>query len=138
MITVTRRHSFEYAHRVLGHLGRCRHLHGHGGVVEITIGADELDDSGMVVDFSIIKSVLCKWIDDNLDHQILLNAEDPQLLHLQRTEEKKPFVMPNGNPTAENMAKLIYEKCRELISSSLQVVRIRLYETPGCYADYPG
>ncbi len=150
MTTITRQLQFDYGHRVLGHGGRCRHLHGHRGVAEITVQAPELNDLGMVVDFSLVKELVGGWIDKTLDHNMLLHQDDP-LLELTKATPKgfqskayievfggrPPFVMPTGNPTAENIAQVIYQKAEELLAPrGLTVVLVRLFETPNCWADY--
>ena len=134
--TVTRSFEFDYGHRVLGHGGKCRHLHGHRGKAMVTVSAPQLDDLSMVIDFSAIKEKIGGWIDSALDHNLLLNVKDPQLNHLMKTEERKPFVMPSGNPTAENISRLIYYKSKEILGEDFKMVRVRLYETPNCFADY--
>jgi 6-pyruvoyltetrahydropterin/6-carboxytetrahydropterin synthase len=135
VITITRRLEFDYGHRVLGHEGKCKHLHGHHGVAEITIQAPELDAVGRVVDFGVVKILVGGWLDSNWDHQLLLNSNDPQLPYLRNTEDRAPYSM-KGNPTAENMAKELFGVCIELLASHLKVVGVRIYETPNCWADY--
>src|SRR5262245_52482042 len=73
----TRKLEFDAGHRVLGHGGKCRHLHGHRYVAEVTCYAEELDKLGFVVDFSVIKTVVGDWIDENFDHNMILNPKDP-------------------------------------------------------------
>src|SRR5436853_739224 len=105
MITITRRFEFDYGHRVLGHEGKCRHLHGHRGVAEVTVQGLELDSLGRVIDFSVLKREVGEWIDNNWDHNILLNTQDP--LWQEVPEEslifanRRPFLFGNRNPTAE-------------------------------------
>src|ERR1700679_458082 len=77
MFEVTREISFCYGHRLLNYEGKCKHLHGHNGVAEITVAGDRVDERGMVMDFSDIKAVMLKWIDDNYDHRLLLHKDDP-------------------------------------------------------------
>ena len=55
MFQVTREIDFCYGHRLLNYEGKCKHLHGHNGRVVITLEASELDERGMVIDFSEIK-----------------------------------------------------------------------------------
>ena len=68
---------FCYGHRLLDYEGKCRHLHGHNGRVEIELEGDRLDSRGMVVDFGDIKKGMKRWIDDNLDHRMILRSDDP-------------------------------------------------------------
>lgn len=136
MITTTRRLEFDAGHRVLGHGGKCRHLHGHRYAVEITVQAERVDDLGMVIDFGQIKERVGAWIDENLDHRLILNPDDPQALHMQATEEIPPYYMPQGeNPTAENLAKLIFGVSERMLPT-FHIVGVRVWETPNCYADY--
>lgn len=140
MLTITRKFEWDSGHRVLGHEGKCRHLHGHRYVAEVTVTAPELNKLGMVIDFSILKTVVGKWIDDNWDHNLLLNAADP-MLDIPPTSAvwggKKPYIMPVGNPTAEMMASCLHSlSALLLLPYEMIVTKIRVYETPNCYADY--
>lgn len=141
MITITRRMEFDAAHRVLGHEGKCKHLHGHRYVAEVTIRAPELDGLGRVIDFGVVKEIVGKWVDDNWDHNTLLNASDPLLLVAGqgRTPDligRKPYVMAYGNPTAENIAAALFNVSRAILPEAFTVTHVRIYETPNCFADY--
>ncbi|MEI6082900.1 MAG: 6-carboxytetrahydropterin synthase QueD [Verrucomicrobiota bacterium] len=133
MFKVTKHIDFCYGHRLLNYDGQCKHLHGHNGRVEIDIESAQLDARGMVVDFADIKRILKAWIDDTLDHRMLLNKADPLLPTLQQSGEL--YVVMEENPTAENIAKLIYDHAR---TEGLPVVEVRLWETPTSYATYRG
>ena len=134
--TITRKLEWDSGHRVLGHGGKCRHLHGHRYVAEVTVEASNLDQLGMVVDFSTVKTLVGKWIDDNWDHNLLLHSDDPQWEHLVLTEERPPYCMGQENPTAENIARHLATVARELLGPSLTIKRVRIYETPNCWADW--
>ncbi len=131
MYRVTREFDFCYGHRLLNYEGKCRHLHGHNGRAVITLQASGLDPRGMLVDFTEIKQTVQHWVDENLDHNLLLCREDPILPVLQARGERV-FVM-DDNPTAENIAKLIFDQAR---SAGLPVVEVRLWETDRCHASY--
>src|SRR5437763_1124259 len=106
MYGVTREIRFCYGHRLLNYDGKCRHLHGHNGRAVITLAADRLDGRGMVLDFTQIKDTVSAWIDRTLDHRMLLHADDPALPLLKTLNE--PVHVMSVNPTAENIARLIY------------------------------
>ncbi|HEY2155648.1 MAG TPA: 6-carboxytetrahydropterin synthase [Isosphaeraceae bacterium] len=133
MYRVTREIQFCYGHRLLDYDGKCRHLHGHNGVAVITLEAPRLDAKGMLVDFGEIKSKVQRWIDETLDHTMILCVRDPLLPALQEFNERV-FIMEE-NPTAENIARLIYDRA---VESNLPVVEVRLWETPNCHATYVG
>ena len=77
MFRVTREIDFCYGHRLLNYAGKCRYLHGHNGRAIITLEAARLDALGMVVDFSRIKQAIQGWIEEALDHKMLLHKDDP-------------------------------------------------------------
>ncbi len=83
MFRVTREIDFCYGHRLLDYDGDGRFLHGHNGRAIITLEAPELDARGMLVDFTDIKRQVQVWIDENLDHNLLLCRADPILPVLQ-------------------------------------------------------
>lgn len=131
MFSVSREIDFCYGHRLLNYPGKCRHLHGHNGRVVITFEASGLDDRGMVLDFSEIKRVVSRWIDEHLDHRMILNRADPVVPMLQELNE--PMFLIDVNPTAESIAKLIFDVARQ---QGFPVVDVRLWETPRCCARY--
>jgi 6-pyruvoyltetrahydropterin/6-carboxytetrahydropterin synthase len=133
MFRVTREIDFCYGHRLLDYNGKCKYLHGHNGRAVITIEAAELDRRGMVLDFSDIKSVVSRWIDENLDHRMILHRDDPAVSVLRELGE--PLYLLDVNPTAENIAKLIHEFTRD---QGFPVVQTHLWETPHCFATYSG
>jgi len=133
MYRVTREIKFCYGHRLLNYDGKCRHLHGHNGRAVITLETAQVDRLGMVVDFSRIKEVVSAWIDQTLDHKMLLHRDDPVLPFLQRQGE--PVYVLDVNPTAENIARLIYDFTA---AQGFPVVEVQLWETDHCFATYCG
>lgn len=131
MYRVTREIDFCYGHRLLNYDGKCKYLHGHNGRAVIAVEAESLDHRGMVLDFSDIKQVVSTWIDENLDHRMILNRDDPAAPMLRELGE--PLFLIDENPTAENIAKLIHEVA---IRAGFPVVETHLWETPRCFATY--
>ncbi|HEX4148661.1 MAG TPA: 6-carboxytetrahydropterin synthase, partial [Pirellulales bacterium] len=107
MFRVTREIDFCYGHRLLNYDGKCKYLHGHNGRAVIAVEAARLDERGMVLDFSDIKDVVSRWIDENLDHRMLLHRDDPAVPMLRAMGE--PMYLLDTNPTAENLARLIFD-----------------------------
>ena len=131
MYLVSRQIDFCYGHRLLNYEGKCRFLHGHNGRVVISLAAEELDDRGMVLDFGDIKHVVSKWIDETLDHRMLLHRDDPAIAALEKLGE--PLFLMDVNPTAENIARTISDFTQ---SQGFPIVETRLWETPKCYATW--
>ena len=139
MITVSRYHDFCCGHRVVGHEGKCKQLHGHEYRIHFECAAPDLDQVGRVIDFSIIKECLCNWLEDQWDHKFLLWQQDPILNTVFRDVpsvallgiELVPF-----NPTAENIGYyLLHTICPSLLGHGLvKVVSITVEETKKCSA----
>lgn len=131
MYKVTKVINFSYGHRLLNYSGKCCNLHGHNGKVEIEIFSEKLNDIGMVVDFIEIKNKIQKWIDDNLDHKMLLSKDDP-VVKILKDNNEDVYIM-DTNPTAEAIAKLIYDFA---VSKKFPVKEVKLWETETSFAVY--
>lgn len=131
MFRVSREIDFCYGHRLLDYPGKCRFLHGHNGRAIIAFESDHLDDRGMVLDFNEIKQLVSAWIDQALDHRMILHRDDPVVPELKRLGE--PLLLLDRNPTAENIARLILEYAA---ARGLPVAEVKLWETPRCSAAY--
>lgn len=135
MIRCSRYHDFSSGHRVAGHESKCRFLHGHNYRVHFTAAAPELDSLGRVVDFSVLKSTLCQWLEDAWDHKTLIWSGDILLSHLLDVVGDSIVVVP-FNPTAENMASyLLHVVGPNLLPLPLRLVEVRVDETRKCSAE---
>ena len=131
MYSVVKRIEFCYGHRLVDYEGVCRHPHGHNAVAEIEIRAEALADSAMVRDFGEIKRVVEAWVKRELDHKMILRRDDPLVEALHALGE--PVYVVDVNPTAECIARLLYEQVRD---AGLPVARVTLWETPSSRATY--
>ncbi len=131
MYCVTKRLDFCYGHRLVNHDGVCRHLHGHNAMVEIDVTAETLDARDMVVDFGDIKRAVKDWIDRELDHKMILRHDDP-LVEVLRAQGEPVYTL-DSNPTAERLARLVFETARGF---GFNVSAVRLWETPGSCASW--
>jgi 6-pyruvoyltetrahydropterin/6-carboxytetrahydropterin synthase len=131
MFRVAREIEFCYGHRLLNYDGKCKYLHGHNGKAVIILENESLDERGMLVDFSDIKKQVATWIDLNLDHRMILSKADPFAEYFQ--QQGQPVFLIDANPTAENIAKLIFDFAK---SQKLPVLEVTLWETFKSYASY--
>lgn len=133
-ITAERYHDISCGHRVVGHEGKCKTLHGHNYRVHFVVGAPELDGLGRVLDFTAIKESLCMWLENNWDHRMLIWAKDPMLPVLEKLD-RSVVVLP-FNPTAENMAHFLLKVIgpQQLLNSGITLVEVRVEETRKCTA----
>lgn len=137
MIKAERYHDISCGHRVVGHEGKCRFLHGHNYRIHFTVAATQLDSIGRVVDFSVIKSALCAWLEDHFDHKFLIWSEDPMLAALQEVSSESLVIVP-FNPTAENIARYLVDVIgpQRLNQDGVQLISCKVEETAKCSATY--
>lgn len=138
---ITRKGSFDSGHRVMNERMKCFNVHGHTYLYELEFEFNEMEEIGYAIDFKEIKRVGCQWIDDMLDHGMILNPKDTQLISTTKDLGSKLWLMSlNGageycNPSAENIAKEIFLAMDILFKGyrNLRIHKITLYETPNCY-----
>ncbi len=136
-VSATRFHQISAGHRVCGHEGKCQHLHGHNYGFHLTCEPTEgLDSIGRVIDFSVIKELLCEWLEDNWDHHFLVWEEDllkSFLLDIDSTVVVVPF-----NPTAENLAGYMVNVVGpiQLLGTGVILTKVIVEETAKCSATY--
>lgn len=136
--TATRYHDISCGHRVVGHEGKCAHLHGHNYRVWFTVeGVQGVDSLGRVLDFSVMKSKLCYWLEDQWDHCMLIWIEDPMRTTLAPLDPQGVWLSP-FNPTAEAMARYLVEVVgpQQLAGTRTRLVRVQIDETRKCSATY--
>lgn len=140
MTTVTRYHDISAGHRVYGHEGACKHLHGHNYRIHFKV-CGGLDEQGRVIDFSVIKSKLCMWLENNFDHKMILWEKDP--LQLDFCHDPKLDLMDHlcivpFNPTAEGIARYLVEEIGpvQLKGTSCVLIECTVEETRKCSATY--
>lgn len=131
MFSVTQELRFCYGHRLLEHPGKCGRLHGHNGVARITLRATALDARGMVTDFDDVEKALRTFVDESIDHRLLLHRDDPAAQVLRAAGET--FVALEVHPTAENIARMIFDHARR---AGLPVALVEVVEQQGSMAAY--
>lgn len=112
---------FEAAHQLPDYPGKCCRLHGHNWKVEVTVTGEELNHLGMVMDFKELKNEVGTVI-DTLDHYYLNDLP----------------AFKTMNPTAENIAKYIYDSLAELAAfqQAIKVSCVQVWESPRSAVKY--
>ena len=110
MFQITREIDFCFGHRVLGD-PRCGNLHGHNVYASLTLQSEQLDSLGMVLDFTQIKRVVSAWIDEQLDHRMILQRDDPATQRLARIGE--PLYVVDQPPTFAAIGEIILKYAAE-------------------------
>ncbi len=137
IITISRRLEWDAAHRIPGHEGACKAIHGHRYVAEIEVSGPQMDALGRIVDFGVIKTEVGGWIDRNFDHTAVFGRNDPEVAAIAELNEKmgRPVYWLDGAPTAEGLVAELARVIPELLAPhSIQLESIRLWETPNCWA----
>ena len=134
-VTCTRRIEFDAGHRLMRHESKCRNVHGHRYVLDLTCAADALDDVGRVIDFAAIKHIVGGWIDSHIDHGFIVQEGDNLMAGL-LADGTKIKVVP-FSPTAEHLVSYIALQAQVMLANvGISVTHARLYETPNCWADW--
>jgi 6-pyruvoyltetrahydropterin/6-carboxytetrahydropterin synthase len=141
---ITRRLEFDAGHRIPDHASQCQHLHGHRYAIEISlegrvIDAPGCEANGMVMDFSEIKRIAREKIVSHWDHAFLAWREDTRVVEFLASLPGHKTVIFDKVPTAENLAaaafRILDAAYRDTYGNALRLERVRLFETPGCWAD---
>ena len=112
---VFKRFTFEAAHRLPNHPGKCRELHGHSYVLVVAVDRAVDPDSGMAIDFGDLKAIVKREVVSRLDHRYVNDLMD--------------------NPTAEVMAVWIWQRLAGHLEG---LAEIELHETENCSVVYRG
>jgi 6-pyruvoyltetrahydropterin/6-carboxytetrahydropterin synthase len=141
---ITRRLEFDAGHRIPDHQSKCRHLHGHRYAIEITLAGTVLDvagnpENGMVMDFSRVKQLANEHLVEAWDHAFLAYRGDAPVVAFLAAMPDHKTVLLDSVPTAENLARIAFATLdpvyRATYGNQLRLARVRLYETPNCWAD---
>jgi 6-pyruvoyltetrahydropterin/6-carboxytetrahydropterin synthase len=123
MYEVTVEAGFSSGHYLRNYQGKCENPHGHNYRVLVTLAGAELDETGLLLDFKLLKNLL-RPVVDYLDHQMI--------------NDLPPFT--ELNPSAENLARYFYDSTsRELLEITSGRVRIKdctVFETDTSFARY--
>lgn len=164
MYEVTRRIGLDAGHRIPDHGSKCRHIHGHRYEVLATCCSSDLirsgEQRGMTIDFGFLKDEMVQEIEKPCDHSLIICADDALLIDrlgvpaeavakvraegagcITHTADGMHIYVIDSPPTAENLARHWFDRLAPKIvarsEGNARLSRIRVYETPNCYADYP-
>lgn len=121
---------FDASHRLLHYKGKCANLHGHRWKVEVWIDGSVDNDTCILIDYNTIKTIV-----ERFDHQIILNQDDPMVPCIQQFQK---VITTPGDPTSELLAFLIRETIEKECNApgrEIKVTKLRVWESPTCYAE---
>lgn len=113
-IYITKKFSFDAAHKLVGYKGKCKNLHGHTYYLEVTVGGNINKKTGMVIDFHLLEDIINKQIISLLDHTFINNIIKMS--------------------TAENISQWVWNKLEvHLRQHEIKLYEIKLYESPDAF-----
>ena len=122
MFEVSVEQTFAAGHALRGYHGKCENVHGHNYRVRLTLQGPELDEIGLLVDFSEVKKLI-HGVVDRLDHRFI--------------NDLPPFDVVN--PSAENLAKYFYDQISANLAPRVRLEKVKIWETDITSATYkPG
>jgi 6-pyruvoyltetrahydropterin/6-carboxytetrahydropterin synthase len=123
MFEVNVEDTFAAGHALRGYQGKCENVHGHNYKVRVTVAGEQLNSTGLLLDFKEVKSAMNELI-DRLDHKFLNDLE--------------PFTQ--DNPSAENLARYFYKQLDSMLQATTQgrvhIKRVKMWETDTTAATY--
>lgn len=145
MLTVTRKLEFDAGHRIPDHNSVCRNLHGHRYALHVTLTGMVVDeqgrsDTGMIMDFSKIKTLANEHLVEKWDHAFLVYENDVMVRQFLDGLPNHKTVVLDCVPTVENLAQIAFDILKPVfeVQAGLQLTKITLYETPNCWAEVTG
>ena len=140
---IARHCNFDSGHRVMNERMKCFNIHGHTYLCEVKFEFNEMESIGYAIDFKEVKRVGLQWLQDYLDHGMILNPHDTKLIETTREYGSKLWLMSlNGegeycNPSVENISKEIFLAMMVLFQSypNLKIHTVKIHETPNCYVE---
>ncbi len=140
MYSVCKEFSFDAAHRLhsLEYVSKCKNLHGHKYFITLRLYNDKLNECDMILDFTHFK-LFQKFLDDQLDHSILISEDDQQLLDIAKQLDNRYFVFKGCKlTTSENIAKYLFEIAKTFYFGLTTEIEVTVHETPKNFASFRG
>lgn len=127
--------TFDSAHQLIGHKGKCSNLHGHTYKLEVVLkgkvlGPENPSDEGFLIDFADVKKIVNELVIDSLDHSFLAMGNEPVYTTLKESQSKTTLL--GFRTTAENLSVYI---CYQLMKAELPVYSVKLWETSTSWAE---
>ena len=133
MFIIRKKFRVEYSHRLMSSYSECcQHIHGHSAIIELFFKSEKLNNDGMVMDFGQIKNIVNDYINTRFDHTLILHKDDPLIQIIGKGTKNNIYII-DENPTAENFAKIIYNRIKDY---NLPIYKVRFHETETGYAEY--
>lgn len=133
---LTKQFSFEMAHALMGYPGKCRNIHGHSYKMEVTVTGVPQPNTGMVIDFKLLKDIVNEAIVDQFDHHLVLSQQaDVELIHAVQKNFERVKLLP-FQPSTENLLDHFANLIQAKLPSNVQLYSVKLQETEQSWAEW--
>jgi 6-pyruvoyltetrahydropterin/6-carboxytetrahydropterin synthase len=138
MYRIAKEFTFAMGHRLSRHGGACKNIHGHNYAVIVGLKSEQLNDNGMIMDFSNLKHIVNRIL-DAMDHALMVSNADEEIA--KKMGEIMPFlkilIVPY-EPTAENMSKDIFHRVGKILKEmwNVDIDYVTVFETDTSQATY--
>jgi len=141
MIRVTKEFNLDMAHALAGYDGKCKNIHGHTYKFFVTLKGSVDNDpaspkNGMVIDFNLLKDIVCKDVIDEFDHTLVLNGNSS---HKELKNNKLGFdniILVPYQPTCENLLIDFADRIQKSLPENIKLSKLKLMETITSYAEW--
>jgi len=141
-IRISKKFTFETAHALYGYDGKCKNIHGHSYILDVTVIGKPISDKtnvkhGMVIDFGDLKKIVNKEIVDVFDHATVFNKNTPHF-NLGRDLENlgHNILLVDYQPTSEMMIIDFAKKIKSQLPEYIKLHSLKLHETATSYAEW--
>lgn len=113
------RHNVETAHRLYSPSApeKCRSIHGHSWWITVSIGGPSLDGDGMLVEFGAFKRAWRGWLDQHVDHHLVVSVHDPLVEAIRAVDPGHRLLVWPESPTTEVFARRLFEQAERVLAS---------------------
>jgi 6-pyruvoyltetrahydropterin/6-carboxytetrahydropterin synthase len=139
IVRVSKEFTFEMAHALYQHDGKCAGIHGHSYHLTVTISGKPIEveadpKNGMVIDFKDLSKIVKENIVEVFDHSIVLHERDP--LSIQLADGSSRIIKSRYQPTSENLLLDFVQRIRTAITPPRMLHSMKLRETGSSYAEW--
>lgn len=139
-IRITKEFTFEMAHALDRHDGKCKNIHGHSYQLTVTVAGRPIKDdghpkNGMVIDFADLKRMVNRTIVHKYDHALVLKATSPYV-KLVNVEEQDKLILVDYQPSCENLVVEFAHVLDKELKEGVSLHSIRLRETATSFAEW--
>ena len=135
---------FSAAHRLVkNYKGKCQNLHGHNYHIAVSFVQNKLNEHDLMVDFGVISDLFNKYVQENIDHSVIVSDADQSLLDFVRQGQQKHYIIDQGrNTSVEVLTNELFYQFTAIIEANkdrfhgAELQHVKIHETDTAWAIY--